>query len=55
MESGWGLNDRDRRCVVIVNISVVVVIVDVGGGQIGLNERTQKIRQRSRSTKIHIT
>lgn len=52
MEPGGGLNDRDRRLVIVVNISVVVVD-DVGGGQIGLNECTQKIRQRSRSIKIY--
>jgi len=52
VEPGGGLNDRDRRLVIIVNISVVVVD-DVGGGQIGLNERTQKIWQRSRPTKIY--
>jgi len=53
VETGGGLNDRNRRFVVVVDISVVIVD-DVGGGQIGLNERTQKIRQRSRSTKIYL-
>jgi len=52
VEPGGGLNDSDRWLVIVVNISVVVVD-DVGGGQIGLNECTQKIWQRSRSTKIY--
>jgi len=53
VEPGGRLNDRNRRFVVVVDINIVVVDC-VGGGQIGLNERTQKIRQRSRSTKIYI-
>jgi hypothetical protein len=52
VEPGGGLNDCNCRLVVVVNVSVVVV--DIGGSQVGLNERTQKIRQRSCSTEIDL-